>query len=165
VSQQFDAVPPPAPDWAAQTPAWPAPSPYAAPVAVAEPRRGTGSLVAAAAVGAAVLSAGVVVAALLSSLLLSSALTSAVAAQTEAVSGGGIATGGAAVEQSDPVEPGVLGADPALDGYAADCFTGSLDACDQLFYESTPFSEYERYGSTCGGRVKPYTVAYCTDLE
>ena len=166
MSQPFDAVPPPAPDWVAQTPAWPAPSPYTGPVPVPEPRRGTGSLVAAAAVGAAVLSAGVLVAALLSSLLLSSALTRAMEAQTEAMVGGGISVGGStAVEQSAPVEPGVLGDDPQLDGYAADCFTGTLDACDQLFYESAPFSEYERYGSTCGGRVKPYTVAYCTDLE
>lgn len=165
MSQPFDAVPPPAPDWVAQTPAWPAPPPYPAPVLVPEPRRSTGSLVAAAAVGAAVLSAGVLVAALLSSLLLSSALTSAMEAHTEALFGGGISMGSTAVEQSDPVEPGVLGDDPELDGYAADCFAGTLDACDQLFYESAPFSEYERYGSTCGGRVKPYTVAYCTDLE
>ncbi|SDN42893.1 hypothetical protein [Geodermatophilus sp. DSM 45219] len=165
MSQPYDAVPPPAPDWVAQTPAWPAPPAHPAPVPVADPRRGTGSLVAAAAVGAAVLSVGVLVAALLSSLLLSSALTRAMEAQTEAVFGGGSSASGTVVEQGDPVEPGVLGDDPELDGYAADCFAGTLDACDQLFYESTPFSEYERYGSTCGGRVKPYTVAYCADLD
>ena len=50
-------------------------------------------------------------------------------------------------------------------GSAADCFAGTPDAGDQQLHESTPFPEYERYGSTCGGRVKPYTVDYCTDLE
>jgi hypothetical protein len=41
----------------------------------------------------------------------------------------------------------------------------SPDACDRLYAESAPFSEYERYASTCGGRVKPFAVAYCTELE
>jgi hypothetical protein len=121
VPQPFDAVPPPAPDRVAHTPAWPATPPAPGPVPVAEPRRDTGSLVAAAAVGAAVLSVGVLVAALLSALLLSTALTRAMEAQTEAMFGGGY-TAGVAVEQTDPVPPGTLGTDPALDGYAADCF-------------------------------------------
>ena len=164
--QPFDAVPPPAPDWVAQTPAWPAPPPTPGPVPVAQPPRGTGSLVAAAAVGAAVLSFGVLVAALLSSLLLSTALTRAMEAQTEAMfGGGGVYTGGVTVEQTDPVPPGVLGDDAALDGYAQECFAGTLDACDQLYLESPPFSEYERYGSTCGGRVKPLAVVSCSELE
>jgi hypothetical protein len=71
---------------------------------------------------------------------------------------------GTPFEQQEPVEPGQLGVDPVLDQYAQNCFTGDLQSCDDLFYESAPFSEYERYGSTCGGRVKPFTVQYCTDL-
>jgi len=69
------------------------------------------------------------------------------------------------VEQSPPVEPGALGPDPVLDGYAQSCFDGELQACDDLFYESAPLSEYERYASTCAGRVKPYVVYACTDLD
>ena len=68
------------------------------------------------------------------------------------------------VEQSEPVPPGDLGPDPVLNQYAQNCFDGDLQACDDLYYESAPLSEYERYGMTCGGRVKPFTVAVCTDL-
>lgn len=185
--QPSDAVPPsgwtsPAPDWVARTPAWPAPAaPAPQPPAAASPR-GTGSLVAAAAAGAAVLSVGVVVAALLSSLLVSSvlagraddvgrgigsALGESMVEQTEALMGGGLlgGYGYGPVEQTDPVPPGALGTDVTLDGYAQECFAGTLDACDRLYTESAPFSEYERYGSTCGGRVKPLAVVYCTELE
>jgi hypothetical protein len=69
------------------------------------------------------------------------------------------------VEQSPPVEPGDLGPDPVLDEYAQECFAGDLQACDDLYYESPPMSAYEEYGSTCGGRVKIYTVPYCTELD
>ena len=69
------------------------------------------------------------------------------------------------VEQSEPIPPGTLGSDPALDRYAQDCFTGLFDACDELFWHSEPFPLYEHYGITCGGQVKPFTVAYCTELE
>jgi hypothetical protein len=69
------------------------------------------------------------------------------------------------VEQTEPVPPGDLGADPVLDRYAEDCFDGDLTACDDLFYVSPPLSPYEEYGGTCGGRVKVYTVASCTELE
>ena len=61
--------------------------------------------------------------------------------------------------------PGTLGGDVTLDGHAQECFAGVLDACDRLYAESAPFPEYERYASTCGGRVKPFAVAYCTELE
>ena len=77
------------------------------------------------------------------------------------------ATGGSlgAVEQSEPVPPGVLGPDPVLDGYALQCFEGDLQSCDDLFTESPPLSDYEEYALTCGGRVKPYTMPLCTDLD
>ncbi len=186
--QPFDAAPPsgwppPAPDRVASAPAWPAPpAPAAAPPAAAS-RRGTDSLVAAAATGAAVLSVGLLVAALLSSLLVSSvlagraddvgreigsALGESMGEQTEAVLGAGGLLGGygyGPVEQTDPVPPGTLGSDVTLDGHAQECFAGVLDACDRLYAESAPFSEYERYASTCGGRVEPFAVAYCTELE
>jgi hypothetical protein len=68
------------------------------------------------------------------------------------------------VEQSPPVAPGELGPDPLMDSYAQDCFAGTLQSCDDLYFQSTPFSEYERYASTCGGRVKPFVVEFCTDL-
>ncbi|MGY1741612.1 MULTISPECIES: hypothetical protein [unclassified Blastococcus] len=71
---------------------------------------------------------------------------------------------GGSVDQQEPVPPGQLGVDPVLDRYAQDCFGGDLQSCDDLFYESPPFSEYERYGATCGGRVKPFMVPYCTEL-
>ena len=174
---------PPAPEWVARTPAWPAPADPVPVPAAAAPPRGTGGLVAAAAAGAGVLSVGILVAALLSSLLVASvlagraddvgrgigtALGESMAEQTEAVLGAGGLLGGygyGPVEQTDPVPPGVLGTDATLDGYAGECFAGTLDACDRLYTESAPFSEYERYASTCGGRVKPLAVAYCTELE
>jgi hypothetical protein len=69
------------------------------------------------------------------------------------------------VAQSPAVAPGVLGPDPVLDAYAQSCFTGELRACDDLYFESPPLSDYEEYGASCGGRVKPYLVATCTDLD
>jgi hypothetical protein len=69
------------------------------------------------------------------------------------------------VEQTDPVPPDELGADPVLDQYAADCFAGDFGACDDLYYLSPPLSAYEEYGGTCGGRVKIYAVMSCTELE
>ena len=80
-----------------------------------------------------------------------------------ASSGGYLSAG--PVEQFPPVDPGQLGPDPVLDGYAAECFAGDLQACDDLFFESPPLSAYEEYASTCGGRVKLYTVPFCTELD
>ncbi|MGY1808889.1 hypothetical protein ACI8AF_16090 [Blastococcus sp. SYSU D00669] len=68
------------------------------------------------------------------------------------------------VEQSPPVAP-EPGPDPVLNAYAADCFAGELQACDDLYYESPPLSDYESYATTCGGRVKEYTVVSCTELD
>ncbi|WP_448625327.1 hypothetical protein [Geodermatophilus sp. URMC 64] len=64
-----------------------------------------------------------------------------------------------------PADPAGLGDDPGLDGYADRCHDGDLQACDDLYTLSDPMSDYEQYGLTCGGRVKPLEVAYCTDLE
>jgi hypothetical protein len=72
---------------------------------------------------------------------------------------------GGPVEQFPAVEPGDLGPDPVLEAYAGSCFAGELQACDDLFYEAPPLSDYEEYGSTCGGRVKAYVAMSCTELE
>ena len=174
--QPSDSAPPSgwtlrAPGWEVRPPGWPAPAPDAR----AAPRQDAGSLVLAAVAGAAVLAVGLLVAALLSALLISFVLAN----RSDDV-GRGIAEamGGSAPqsgplggygygppEQHEPVPPGSLGTDPALNGYAQECFAGTLDACDALYLESTPLSEYERYGSTCGGRVKPLEVYSCTELE
>lgn len=62
-----------------------------------------------------------------------------------------------------PVAPGELGDDPALDQLAADCYSGDMQACDDLYWDSPIDSEYEAYGNTCGGRVPDGTLS-CTDL-
>ena len=69
------------------------------------------------------------------------------------------------VEQSAPVPPGALGPDPVLDAYAQQCFDGDLQSCDDLYVESPPLSDHEDYGTTCGGRVKAWTVPFCTELD
>jgi hypothetical protein len=69
------------------------------------------------------------------------------------------------VEEFPPVQPGDLGPDPVLDAYAESCFTGDLQACDDLWFESPPMSDYENYAGTCGGRVKRQAVMACGDLE
>jgi hypothetical protein len=69
------------------------------------------------------------------------------------------------VEQFPATEPGDLGPDPVLDAYADSCFGGDLQACDDLYNEAPPLSEYEAYGWSCGGRVKAYTTSTCTELD
>jgi hypothetical protein len=60
--------------------------------------------------------------------------------------------GGDGEDLPEPEEPGDLGDDPALDELTDGCFSGDLEACDDLYFESPLGSEYERYGSTCGER-------------
>lgn len=69
------------------------------------------------------------------------------------------------VEEFPAVAPGHLGPDPVLDAYAAGCFAGDLGACDDLYFQSPPLSDYEEYAGTCGGRVKLFGVTSCTELE
>lgn len=71
---------------------------------------------------------------------------------------------GASVTQRPAVDPTGLGSDPELDAEARSCHDGAMQACDDLFDQSDPMSRYEQYGMTCGGRVKPFDVDYCTDL-
>jgi hypothetical protein len=50
------------------------------------------------------------------------------------------------------------GDDPHLDALWADCADGDGVACDELYWGSTPGSEYEAFGTTCGGRFDPDDV-------
>ncbi len=88
----------------------------------------------------------------------------AMAFAEEGIMGEGMEDPMGPVEQFPPVEPGDLGPDPVLNTYAEDCFAGELQACDDLYYEAPPMSEYESYATTCGGRVKEYAVTACTEL-
>ena len=72
--------------------------------------------------------------------------------------------GGGPVERFSPVAPGALGTDPVLDGYARSCFAGDLSACDALWQQSPPMSDYETYAATCGGRAKRGAVTACSEL-
>ncbi|MEL7207739.1 MAG: hypothetical protein AAGK32_05835, partial [Actinomycetota bacterium] len=55
------------------------------------------------------------------------------------------------------------GSDPTLDGFADGCEAGDFGACDDLWLQSPVNSDYEAYGSTCGGRNDP-VFAGCVDL-
>jgi hypothetical protein len=69
------------------------------------------------------------------------------------------------IERFDPVPPTGLGADATLDRYAQDCFEGDLQACDDLYFLSTPMTGYEEYAVTCGGRTRAYALMYCPDFD
>jgi hypothetical protein len=84
--------------------------------------------------------------------------------QPGAASGGAVSTGGAsAPPRRDPTDPTGLGTEPALDKLARQCHQGVMTACDDLFLQADPDSDYETYGVTCGGRQSSQTGAYCTD--
>ena len=61
--------------------------------------------------------------------------------------------GGGSGDPPAASSPEGLGADPALDSLAEQCFEGDMAACDDLFVESPFDSDYEAYGNTCGQRV------------
>jgi hypothetical protein len=86
-------------------------------------------------------------------------------ALSEDLPGPGGGTGYGPVDQFPPTPPGVLGDDATLDAHADDCFGGDLQACDTLYFESPPMSDYEEYALTCGGRVKAWAVVSCTELD
>lgn len=182
-------APPPPPSWA---PGWPpaAPTGPAGPLGgppAGRSARPTGPVLLAAAAGllAGLLGSGLVVAALFTAAAgdIGETMADRIGSSVEEaiIEGTRVATeesldayeedlmypGGPmeAPEQFPPVPPEGLGPDPVLDDYAQECFGGGLQACDDLLYESPPMSEYEEYASTCGGRVKPYMVGSCTELE
>ena len=61
-------------------------------------------------------------------------------------------------------EPGDLGNDERFDRLADECFEGDPSSCDDLFRESDLGSEYEQYGSECGGREDEGQSGGCTAL-
>jgi hypothetical protein len=71
-------------------------------------------------------------------------------------------------EQVVPVPteaPFTYGDDAGLDALVDDCRDGDGAACDSLFVESPSGSEYEVFGSTCGGRLPEGTDCASVDLE
>lgn len=75
------------------------------------------------------------------------------------------ASASTAVTPRPPVAATGLGDDAQMNAQATQCHDGDMQACDDLFEQSEPMSRYEQYGMTCGGRVKPFDVDYCTDLN
>lgn len=80
--------------------------------------------------------------------------------------------GGADVEAGDPQAPGNLSDDPELadssageiaqfESLADDCFEGDLAACDNLFFQTPLGSDFEAYGTTCGGRLEDEVSGGC----
>ncbi len=57
--------------------------------------------------------------------------------------------------------PQNYGDDPALDDLYDDCESGDLVACDDLYFQAPLGSEYEEFGSTCGGIGGPSSSGSC----
>ena len=53
------------------------------------------------------------------------------------------------------------GDDPALDALYDDCAAGDATACDDLYVQSPPDSEYEQFAGTCGDRFEYSDTEYC----
>jgi len=69
----------------------------------------------------------------------------------------------ATAELAAPTDPAGLGDDPVADALAAACFGGVLSSCDDLYWRSPVDSDYETYGSTCGGRLTEGVAGLCTE--
>jgi hypothetical protein len=65
--------------------------------------------------------------------------------------GGSSGSSGDGSEAGEPEDPPSID-DPALADLAEQCFDGSGQACDTLFFQSPAGSEAEDYGNTCGHR-------------
>jgi hypothetical protein len=136
---------------------WPQPPP--------RPRRSRGvvvGIVVACVLGVALLVGGILIA-----VAAGRAVGQDMAAQASVASGqdAASATSPPSVPTSEPVDPSGLGTDAGLNSYAARCYAGDMQACDDLYDLADPMSRYEQYAMTCGGRVKPFDVEYCTDLD
>jgi hypothetical protein len=143
---------PPGP-WSSTPQAW-WPQPFPPRLRKARSRRAVVGIVAACVLAVAVLGAAIAGAVGLGRAA-GQAMTSA-----EAITG----PAAASVQTAAPVDPAGLGSDPVFNGQAQNCHDGDMQACDDLYDNSDPMSRYEQYGMTCGGRVKPFDVDYCTDL-
>ncbi|WP_029433380.1 hypothetical protein [Blastococcus sp. URHD0036] len=60
-----------------------------------------------------------------------------------------------------PVDESDAEYDPYFDRLARACRVGDLDACDELYYSTPVGSEYEDYGTTCGGRTTDEYYGTC----
>ena len=58
--------------------------------------------------------------------------------------------------------PANFGDSAALDRLYRRCEAGDMQACDDLYDQTEPGTEYNTFGDTCGGRNEPST--YCTIL-
>ena len=47
---------------------------------------------------------------------------------------------------------------------ADECFDGDFEACDTLFLQTPVDSDFEAYGSTCGGRLEAGVRGQCSEL-
>ena len=63
----------------------------------------------------------------------------------------------------EPSDPTGLGDDPANDALAQSCFDGDLESCDDLYWGTSVGSDYETYGSTCGGRLVDGVFGDCVE--
>lgn len=75
--------------------------------------------------------------------------------------GGDDDSGTGDLEAGEPDEPPSLD-DPELDALAQECFEGSGEACDDLFFQTDAGSPEEEYGNTCGGRFDE-SPGFCSD--
>ena len=175
---------PPVPDWASSVPEWTGSPPSLStasplvPSAPAAPPRSRGLLV----LGLVAL-AGLVAGAVGAAFLVTAVFVGSAEAIGEGIGRGMLAeerdfyasmseeeSGWPAMPSLDPEDveapvAAVPGPDPVLNSYAQGCFEGDYQSCDNLYYESPPLSDYEEYGATCAGRIKPGSVMTCTELE
>ena len=52
---------------------------------------------------------------------------------------------------------------PSLDALAQSCYDGDMAACDDLWRDSEPGSDYRNFGDTCAGRQPPNSGTWCDD--
>src|SRR5689334_1205845 len=64
-------------------------------------------------------------------------------------------------DAEDPESVDDYGTDDALDQLTDDCADGDFAACDDLYGQSDLGSDYETYGSTCGGRSEDRLDGNC----
>jgi hypothetical protein len=57
------------------------------------------------------------------------------------------------------------GDDATLDQLWDSCEAGDGQACDDLYFQSPPGSQYEQFGDTCGNRFEAGTVVCTSELE
>ncbi|MCP5026808.1 MAG: hypothetical protein GY929_11050 [Actinomycetia bacterium] len=74
----------------------------------------------------------------------------------------GSASVGSAVAADRPAEPMAYGDDARLDRLWDACAAGNGLACDTLFWDSAPSSDYEAFAESCGSREE---VGLCAELD